>query len=248
MFNNKNVVITGGSRGIGKGLVEAFAEHGANVIFTYVSNEAAAFDVKNDLEARYPKQTFTAAQCDASKQSNVELFFDQYIDKLESVDVLINNAGITEDSLAVMMSTDSWDKVIQTNLSGCFYLTQKIAFKMLRNKSGNILNISSVAGVYGNVGQTNYAASKAGIIGMSKSLSKELAPRNIRVNVLAPGFIETEMTEKMAENVKKEMLTKISMKKMGQIEDVANAALFLASDQAKYITGQTLLIDGGLAL
>lgn len=248
MFNNKNVVITGGSRGIGKGLVEAFADKGANVVFTYVSNEVAAFDLKKELDRLYPDQIFTAAQCDASKLANIEALFEQHIDPLDSVDVLINNAGITDDSLAVMMSSESWDRVIQTNLNGCFYLTQKVAFKMLRNKAGNIINISSVAGVYGNAGQANYAASKAGVIGMSKSLSKELAPRNIRVNVIAPGFIETEMTDKMADDVKKDMLTKVSMKRMGQVKDVANAAMFLASENAQYITGQTLLIDGGLAL
>ena len=248
MFQGKNIVVSGGSRGIGKAIVEEFAEQGGNVWFTYNSNAQAADDLKSELESRYPDQQFVAMQCDISDQDQVEKVFSSYLDGLDSVDVLINNAGITEDGLIVMMSPEQWCKVIQTNLTGTFYLTQKLAFKMLRQPSSTIINISSVAGVYGNAGQSNYAASKSGLIGMSKSLSKELASRNIRVNAIAPGFIDTDMTAKLSEKDRKELLEKIGLKRMGEASDVAHAAAFLASDKAQYITGQTLIIDGGLAL
>jgi 3-oxoacyl-[acyl-carrier protein] reductase len=248
MFSGKNVVVTGGSRGIGKGIVEEFAANGANLLFTYNSNKDAAISVKSDLESSYPNQAFTAVQCDVSQQKNVEKLFDQHIDPLEKVDVLVNNAGITDDGLMIMLNGDQWNSVIQTNLNGCFYLTQKLAFKMVRNKSGNIINISSVAGVYGNAGQCNYAAAKAGLIGMSKSLSKELAPRNIRVNAIAPGYIETDMTQNMSDQDRKGILEKVGLKRMGLVSDIAHMAVFLASEKAQYITGQTLVVDGGLVI
>jgi 3-oxoacyl-[acyl-carrier protein] reductase len=248
MFKGKNVIVTGGSRGIGKKLVEEFAANGANVLYTYNSNESAALEIKTLLDSLYKEQTFTAVQCNISKYNEVDDFFENHIDNMESIDVLVNNAGITDDALMIMLSENQWDSVIQTNLNGSFYVTQKIAFKMLRQKSGNIINISSVAGIYGNAGQCNYAASKAGLIGMSKSLSKELASRNIRVNVIAPGFIETDMTSNMSEKDRNTIFEKIGMKRFGHVEDISNMALFLASDRAQYITGQTLVIDGGLVL
>jgi 3-oxoacyl-[acyl-carrier protein] reductase len=248
VFQGKNIVVSGGSRGIGKAIVKEFAEQGGNVWFTYNNNALAADDLKSELENRYPDQQFVAMQCDISDHDQVETIFSNYLDGLDSVDVLINNAGITEDGPIVMMSAEQWSRVIQTNLTGTFYMTHKLAFKMLMQPSGIIINISSVAGIYGNAGQTNYAASKSGLIGMSKSLSKELASRNIRVNAIAPGFIDTDMTSKLSENDKNILLDKIGLKRLGEVSDVAHAAAFLASDKAQYITGQTLIIDGGLAL
>ena len=248
MFSGKNVVVTGGSRGIGAAIVEAFAMNGANVIFTYHSNEVAAYDVKKGLDKKFSGQTFTAVQCDVSKNSSVTEFFENYLDNDESVDVLVNNAGITDDSLMIMLDSDKWEKVIQTNLTGAYYLTQKVSYKMLKQRNGSIVNISSVAGVYGNAGQCNYSAAKAGLIGMSKSLSKEMASSNVRVNVVAPGFIATDMTDKLGESVRKSIIDKIAIKRMGEAIDVAEAVIFIASDKAKYITGQTIIVDGGLVI
>lgn len=248
MFIGKNVVVTGGSRGIGRSIVEEFAQNGGNVWFTYKSDEIAASKLLAELEMRYQKQVFKAIKCDISEQAQVEKTYSDYLDDLESVDILVNNAGITDDGLIVMMNPEQWNKVIQTNLTGTFYLTQKIAFKMLKQKSSTIINISSVAGIYGNAGQTNYAASKSGLIGMSKSLSKELASRNIRVNTVAPGFINTDMTAKLSENDRRKLIKKIGLNRMGEVSDVANAVIFLASDKAQYITGQTLIVDGGLIM
>ncbi len=248
MFSGKNVVVTGGNRGIGKGIVEEFAVNGADVLFTYNSDRDAANLVKSNLESHYPGQKFTAVQCDISQQESVEKLFDEHVDQLDSIDVLVNNAGITDDGLMIMLSGNQWDSVIQTNLNGCFYLTQKIAFKMVRNKSGNIINISSVSGVYGNVGQCNYAAAKAGMIGMSKSLSKELSPANIRVNIIAPGYIETDMTQKMSDQDRIKITEKIGLKRIGKVCDIAHMAVFLASEKAQYITGQTFVVDGGLVI
>lgn len=248
MFNGKNVVVTGGSRGIGAAIVEAFAKNGANVIFTYNSNEVTAYDIKNELEKKYPEQMFKPVQCDVSKNSSVNEFYENYLDNDESLDVLVNNAGITDDSLMIMLDSDKWEKVIQTNLTGAYYLTQKVSYKMLKQRNGSIVNISSVAGVYGNAGQCNYSAAKAGLIGMSKSLSKEMAPSNVRVNVVAPGFIATDMTDKLGESVRESIIDKIAIKRMGEAVDVANAVIFIASDNAKYITGQTIIVDGGLVI
>lgn len=248
MYKDKNIVVTGGSRGIGKAIVEEFAALGANVIFTYKSNEVAAAELRSTLAASYPEQSFISYQCDIGQHHQVEEFYNSQLDPLKTLDVVINNAGITQDGLMMMMTPEQWQNVIQTNLTGAFYLTQMVIFKMVRKKRGAIINISSVAGVYGNAGQCNYAAAKAGMIGMSTSLSKELASRNIRVNVIAPGFIDTDMTDKMSEEEKGKIVEKIGMKRMGQATDVAHAAVFLGSDKAGYITGQTLVVDGGLVI
>ncbi len=248
MYKDKNIVVTGGSRGIGKAIVEEFAALGGNVIFTYHSNEVAASELRSTLASLYPAQTFISYQCDISQHDQVEEFYNSQLDDLKTIDVVVNNAGITHDGLMLMMQPEQWHQVIQTNLTGTFYLTQKVIFKMVRKKRGSIINISSVAGVYGNAGQCNYAAAKAGMIGMSTSLSKELASRNIRVNVIAPGFIDTDMTDKMSEEEQSKIIEKIGLKKMGQASDVAHAAAFIASDKAGYITGQTLVVDGGLVI
>lgn len=248
MFQGKNVAVTGGSRGIGRAVVREFAAQGANVWFTYLSNVEAAEALAADLCAAYPGQLFTAVKCDASRQEDIDRFYDEHLDGLESLDALINNAGVTQDGLAATMTADQWSTVINTNLTGVFAMIQKVMMKMILQRSGSIINVSSVAGVYGNAGQANYAAAKAGIIGLTKSLSKELVSRRIRVNALAPGFIDTDMTRDMDDKTRKDIIGKIGMKRMGQAEDIANAASFLASDKAAYITGQTLVIDGGLVL
>lgn len=248
MFHGKNIVVTGGSRGIGKAVVETCAEQGGNVLFTYLSNEALAVELSEELHARYPGQRFVPVRCDISRLESVQHLVDTHLDDLDAIDVLINNAGIADDAMMIMMTPEQWHTVIQTNLTGVFYLTQKIAYRMLRQKRGNIVTVSSFTGVYGNAGQTNYAAAKAGVIGMSKSLSKELANRNIRINVVAPGFIETDMTASLTNEMRNFYLEKIGLNRMGQASDVANAVAFLASENARYITGQTLVVDGGLVI
>jgi len=248
MFKDKCVAVTGGSRGIGRAIVEAFAAEGANVWFTYHSKSDVADALVQALSETYADQRFTAVRCDASDPEQVRAFFEEHLDDLESLDVLVNNAGITEDGLMATMSRDQWSKVIDTNLGGVFNMTQQVLMKLIMQRSGAIINVSSVAGVYGNAGQANYAAAKSGLIGLTKSLSKELVGRNIRVNALAPGFIDTDMTSDLGEKAKDKILGKIGMKRMGEAEDIAHAATFLASDRAAYITGQTLVVDGGLVI
>ncbi len=248
MFHEKNILVTGGSRGIGRAVVESFAEQGGNVHFTYLSNGELAAELCDALRAKYPEQRFTPIKCDISRHEEVQKLVDTYLDDLDAIDVLVNNAGISDDALIVMMSPEQWHKVIQTNLNGVFYLTQKVAYKMLKRKKGNIVTISSFTGVCGNAGQANYAAAKAGLIGMSKTISKELANRNIRVNVVAPGFIETDMTAGLTEYMRNFYIERIGLNRMGQAHDVANAVTFLASEKAGYITGQTLVVDGGLVI
>ena len=240
--------MTGGSRGIGRAIVCEFAAEGANVWFTYLSNAEAAEALAAELRAAYPGQTFTPVQCDASRQADIDRFYAEHIEKLDRLDALVNNAGITQDGLAATMTAQQWSRVIDTNLTGVFAMIQKIIMKMVLQRSGAIVNVSSVAGVYGNAGQVNYSAAKAGLIGMTKSLAKELVGRKIRVNALAPGFIDTDMTRDMDEAARKDILGRIGMKRMGRAEEIASAATFLASDRAAYITGQTLIVDGGLVL
>jgi 3-oxoacyl-[acyl-carrier protein] reductase len=248
MFEGKNIAVTGGSRGIGRAIVCEFAAEGANVWFTYLSNAEAAEALAAELRAAYPGQTFTPVQCDASRQADIDRFYAEHIEKLDRLDALVNNAGITQDGLAATMTAQQWSRVIDTNLTGVFAMIQKIIMKMVLQRSGAIVNVSSVAGVYGNAGQVNYSAAKAGLIGMTKSLAKELVGRKIRVNALAPGFIDTDMTRDMDEAARKDILGRIGMKRMGRAEEIASAATFLASDRAAYITGQTLIVDGGLVL
>lgn len=248
MFQGKNVAVTGGSRGIGRAIVREFADEGANVWFTYLSNTVAAEDLAEELCSAYPGQTFTPVRCDASKREDIDHFYSGHIEALSNLDVLVNNAGVTQDGLAATMTPQQWSTVIDTNLTGVFAMIQKIIMKMVLQRSGAIINVSSVAGVYGNAGQVNYSAAKAGLIGMTKSLAKELAGRRIRVNALAPGFIDTDMTRDMDEAARKDVLSRIGMKRMGRAEEIASAASFLASERATYITGQTLVVDGGLVL
>ena len=244
MLKGKTVLITGGSRGIGRAMVEKFVANGANVAFTYLSSAAGAKALVNELSTATNK--VKAYQSNAGVFAEAEELVKSVLADFGTVDVLINNAGITRDNLLMRMSEEQWDEVITTNLKSIFNLTKHIVRPMMKNRAGSIINISSVVGVFGNAGQSNYAASKAGIIGFSKSMAKEIGSRGIRCNVLAPGFIATEMTENLDDKTKAQFLANIPLKRLAKSEEVADAALFLASDMSVYITGQVLSICGGL--
>ena len=242
----KKVLITGASRGIGRGIATVFANHGADVAFTYSSSEGPAMELQNELTALGVMAR--AYKSDAASFEDCESLVAQVLEDFGGVDVLINNAGITRDNLLMRMSEADFDEVIATNLKSVFNMTKAIQRTLLKQRSGSIINISSVVGVKGNAGQANYAASKAGIIGFSKSMALELGSRNIRCNAIAPGFIITEMTGKLPENVKEEWIKSIPLKRGGLPEDVANVSLFLASDLSSYMTGQTLQVCGGMSV
>lgn len=244
LLTNKNVIITGASRGIGKGIAQIFAQHGANIAFTYHSSVQPAEDLEDELTKMGVK--VKAYKSDASDFNQAQDFVSNVIKDFGSIDAVINNAGITKDNLMMRMSEADFNEVIRVNLNSVFNLTKAVLRPMLKQRSGSIINISSVVGVKGNAGQANYAASKAGVIGFSKSTALELGSRNIRCNVIAPGFIETEMTAKLDEKTVDGWRQAIPLKRGGQPEDVANACVFLASDLSTYITGQTLNVDGGM--
>ncbi|MEM6894086.1 MAG: 3-oxoacyl-[acyl-carrier-protein] reductase [Bacteroidota bacterium] len=244
LLQDKNVIITGASRGIGKGISEVFASHGANVAFTYSSSEAPALALEKELQAKGVKAK--AYQSNAASFEASEKLITQVLEDFDSIDVLINNAGITKDNLLMRMGEADFDKVIEVNLKSVFNMTKAVQRTMLKQRNGSIINMSSVVGVKGNAGQTNYAASKAGIIGFTKSVALELGSRNIRCNAIAPGFIETEMTEKLDEKTVQGWRDGIPLKRGGTPDDVANACLFLASDLSGYVTGQVLNVDGGM--
>ncbi|WP_340063129.1 3-oxoacyl-[acyl-carrier-protein] reductase [Ascidiimonas aurantiaca] len=244
LLEGKTAIITGASRGIGKGIAKAFADHGANIAFTYSSSASAAEELEKELIAYGVKAK--GYQSDASSFEQAQQLADQVLKEFGSIDVLINNAGITKDNLLMRISEADFDKVIEVNLKSVFNMTKAVQRTMLKQRKGSIINMSSVVGVKGNAGQTNYAASKAGILGFTKSVALELGSRNIRCNAIAPGFIETEMTAKLDENTVQGWRDSIPLKRGGTPEDVANACLFLASDMSSYITGQTLNVDGGM--
>ncbi len=244
-MEGKNVIITGASRGIGKGIAEVFAKHGANVAFTYSSSEAPALELEKELTAMGVKAKAYKSNAADFKESE-ELVSSVLEDFDGKIDVLINNAGITKDNLLMRMGEDDFDKVIEINLKSVFNMTKAVQRTMLKQRKGSIINMSSVVGIKGNAGQTNYAASKAGMIGFTKSVALELGSRNIRCNAIAPGFIETEMTDKLDEKTVQGWRDAIPLKRGGSPEDVANACLFLASDLSDYVTGQVLNVDGGL--
>ena len=241
---NLNVIITGASRGIGKGIALAFAKNGANIAFTYSSS----FDAASNLERQLNLYEIKAKsyKSDASSYNESIDLVNKISNDFDSIDVLINNAGITKDNLLMRISEEDFDDVINVNLKSVFNMTKAVQKKMLKQRKGSIINMSSVVGLKGNAGQSNYAASKAGIIGFSKSIALELGSRNIRTNVIAPGFIETEMTEKLPEETIKQWRNGIPLKRGGTVEDVANLCLFLASDSSSYITGQVINVDGGM--
>ena len=244
ILEEKNVIITGASRGIGRGIATVFAQHGANIAFTYSSSADEAAELEKELNAMGAKAK--AYQSDASSFEASQDFVKLVLEDFDSIDVLINNAGITKDNLLMRMGEDDFDKVIQVNLKSIFNMTKAVQRTMLKQRSGSIINMSSVVGIKGNAGQANYAASKAGIIGFSKSMALELGSRNIRTNVVAPGFIETEMTAKLDEKTVAGWRDAIPLKRGGTPEDIANACVFLASDLSAYITGQVLQVDGGM--
>lgn len=244
LLENKTALITGASRGIGRGIAVEFAKQGANVAFTYSSSVDAAVALENELKAlgvNAKGYQSNAADFDAAQE-----LAKNVLEEFGAIDVLINNAGITKDNLLMRISEDDFDKVIEVNLKSVFNLTKAVIRPMMKNRKGSIINMSSVVGLKGNAGQANYAASKAGILGFSKSVALELGSRNIRSNVVAPGFIETEMTAKLDEKVVEGWRNEIPLKRGGTPKDIADACVFLASDMSSYITGQTLSVDGGM--
>jgi len=244
LLEGKIAIITGATRGIGRGVALAFAQQGANVAFTYSSSAQAANELVSELVALGVQAK--GYQSNAAEYEAAEKLVEEVLNDFGNIDILINNAGITKDNLLMRMSEQDFDAVIEVNLKSVFNMTKAVQRTMLKNRKGSIINMSSVVGVKGNAGQSNYAASKAGVIGFSKSIALELGSRNIRCNVIAPGFIETEMTGKLAEDVVKGWTDAIPLKRGGKAEDVANACVFLASDMSAYITGQVINVDGGM--
>ena len=244
LLEGKTAIITGASRGIGKGIAEVFAKHGANVAFTYSASAEAAAVLENDL--RELGVQAKGYQSNAADFNEAQILVDAVLLEFGNVDILINNAGITKDNLLMRMSEADFDQVIAVNLKSVFNMTKAIQKTFLKQRKGSIINMSSVVGVKGNAGQTNYAASKSGVIGFTKSVALELGSRNIRCNAIAPGFIETEMTAKLDEKTVQGWRDGIPLKRGGTCDDVANACVFLASDMSAYITGQVLNVDGGM--
>lgn len=242
----KTALVTGASRGIGRAIALTLAAKGYAVALNYAGSQAAAEAVKGEIEAAGGK-AFTI-QGDVSKAEDVDRIFKMIKEEFGQLDVLVNNAGITRDGLLIRMKEESWDAVLSTDLKSDFLTIKAAAQMMMRKKNGSIINIASVVGIMGNIGQANYAAAKAGVIGLTKACAKELAARNIRVNAVAPGFIATDMTDAIPEKNKEAMLTAIPLGRMGLAEDVAKAVSFLASDDASYITGQVLKVDGGMVM
>ncbi|MGB0242562.1 MAG: 3-oxoacyl-[acyl-carrier-protein] reductase [Bacteroidia bacterium] len=247
MLNGKSALITGATRGIGKGIAETFAKNGCNIAFTFASSVEKAKAFEAELTEKYGVKA-KGYQSNAADFTQSEGLAKTVIADFDRIDILINNAGITRDGLMLRMSEEQWDEVINTNLKSAFNLTKSFLRHFMGNKAGSIINMTSVVGVTGNAGQANYSASKAGMIGFTKSIAKELGSRNIRCNAVAPGFIETEMTEALDAEVRKGWTDTIPLKRGGSPEDVANTCLFLASDMSAYITGQTLSVCGGMLM
>lgn len=244
LLQGKNAIVTGASKGIGRAIAIRFAEQGANVAFTYLSSVEKGEALEKELAAYGIKAK--GYRSDASDFDAAQKLANDVNEEFGSVDIVVNNAGITKDGLLMRMSEEQWDDVLRINLKSVFNLTQALTKIMMKQKAGSIINMSSVVGAKGNAGQANYAASKAGIIGFSKSVALELGSRNVRCNVIAPGFIATEMTEKLDEKVLKEWEAGIPMKRAGEVNDIADATVFLASDMSKYITGEVLHVNGGM--
>lgn len=246
MLTGKIAVVTGAARGIGRAIALALAEEGAEVVINYHHSEERSLAVKEEIEARGGKAA--VMQCDVSDYESCERFVSAVAEMYGRIDIWVNNAGITKDQLLMRMSEEAFDEVIETNLKGTFQCMRFVSRVMVKQRCGRIINLSSVVGIAGNAGQVNYAASKAGVIGMTKSAAKELAGRGITVNAVAPGFIETEMTSILSEKVQEQAKNQIPLGHFGTPEDVAGAVVFLASEQAKYITGQVLQVDGGMVM
>ena len=246
MEENKVALITGAARGIGKEVAKKFAKNGYDVVINYVSSKTDTEKLKKEFEDLGVKVLLVKA--DVSNQEEAEDLVNQTINSFGKIDVLVNNAGITRDNLLMRMSEEDFDKVININLKGTFLVTKYAIKYMMKKRCGSIVNLASVVGVVGNAGQCNYSASKAGIIGFTKSIAKELASRNIRANAVAPGFIKTDMTEVLSDSVKENINSQIPLKRMGTAEEVANLVYFLSSEQSSYITGQVINVDGGMVM
>ncbi len=246
MLTGKIAVVTGASRGIGRAIAIEMASQGATVIVNYNGSEAKAQETKSFIQEKGGSAEIY--QCNVADFEQCEKFFKQIIEKYGRVDILVNNAGITRDGLLMRMSEADYDEVLNTNLKGAFNCTRFVSRQMMKQREGRIINMSSVSGVLGNAGQANYAASKAGLIGLTKATARELAARGITVNAIAPGFIETEMTDALGDAVKEAAVKQIPLGMFGKVEDIANMAAYLASEKAKYITGQVIHIDGGMAI
>lgn len=246
MFKGKTVVVTGASRGIGRAIALMFASKGANLVLNYNTSEKSVEEVLEQIKAAGGNAI--AVKANVSIAEDAKNLMQAAVDEFGRIDVLVNNAGITKDMLIMRMKEEEFEQVIDVNLKGTFYCLKYASNIMLKQRSGKIINMASVVGLTGNIGQANYAASKAGIIGLTKSAAKELAMRGITVNAIAPGFIQTEMTEKLSQKVVDASLEMIPLKRFGTVEDVANTACFLASDAASYITGQTIQVDGGMLM
>ena len=243
-FENKIVLVTGAGRGIGASIAKRFASEGAEVIVNYSGNDEAAQKTVDEITA-----TGGQAQkykCSVNDSESVKVMIDEIIKEFGRIDILVNNAGITKDGLMLRMTDEDFDRVIDVNLKGTFNCTKYVSKYMLKQKSGKIINISSVVGLSGNAGQVNYSASKAGIIGITKSAAKELSSRGITVNAVAPGYVDTDMTKVLSDNIRNEILKNIPLQRMGSVEDISNCVAFLASEDASYITGQVISVDGGM--
>ncbi len=245
-LEGKTSLVTGGSRGIGKAIALALADFGADVAITYARSADAAEAVKAEIEAKGRKAK--CIQADAVNYEGATQVIDEIVSDWAKVDILVNNAGITRDNLILRMSEEEWDDVITTNLKSIFNYSKAVARPMMKNRSGSIINISSVVGITGNAGQSNYSASKAGIIGFTKSYAKELASRNIRANVIAPGYITTDMTDALSEKVLDGIKAATPLGRAGEVKEIADAVVFLASDMSTYITGEVIRVDGGMAM
>lgn len=246
MEEKKVVFVTGASRGIGKEVALKYAENGYNVVINYASDKTDVESLKKEFEEKNVETIIEKA--DVTNSNQIEELVKKAIEKFGKIDVLVNNAGITKDNLLMRMSEEEFDKVIEVNLKGTYIVTKAVTKYMMKKRSGSIINLSSVVGVAGNAGQTNYSASKAGIIGFTKSVAKELASRNILANAIAPGFIATDMTDVLSQEVKDHINAQIPLKRMGSAEEIANAVYFLGNEENTYITGQVLNIDGGMLM
>ena len=246
MEEKKVVLITGGARGIGRKVAEVYAKNGYDVVINYVSEKTDVEGIKKEIEEKGVKCSLVKA--DVSKAEEVEKMVEQAIQEFGKIDVLVNNAGITRDCLLMRMSEEEFDKVIEINLKGTYLVTKQVIKYMMKKRQGSIINLASVVGVVGNAGQCNYSASKAGIIGFTKSVAKELAARNIRANAVAPGFIETDMTNVLKDEIKENINEQIPLKRMGTAKEVAELIYFLGSEKSSYITGQVINVDGGMVM
>lgn len=246
LLNGRTAIVTGGAQGIGEAIAETLAKEGASVAIIDVNLEKAQATAAR-LKSEFGVDT-EAYKTDVSSLAEVEKVTDSIVERFKKIDILINNAGVTRDNLLLRMTEQEWDLVIAINLKGTFNFTKTVSKVMMKARTGSIVNISSVIGLMGNAGQTNYAATKAGVIGITKSVAKELGSRNVRVNAVCPGYIQTAMTDKLTQEVKDKMIELIPAKKMGLPQDVANAVLFLSSDMSSYVTGETIRVDGGMAM